>query len=97
MSRYEVDSAQVAQASAAVRASAGQISVEVDRMTRHLLDLQSSWKGQAATSFQQVVVVDWRATQERVRTSLDEIQQALAAAGQNYQQAEEAAARMFAR
>lgn len=96
MSRYEVDSAQVAQASTAVRASAEQISTEVDRMMRHLIDLQSSWKGQAATSFQHVVV-DWRATQERVRSCLDEIQQALAAAGQNYQQAEEAAARMFAR
>jgi len=96
MSRYEVDSAQVAQASAAIQGSAGQISAEVDRMTRHLLDLQSSWKGQAATSFQHVVV-DWRATQERVRTGLEEIQQALAAAGQHYQQAEEAAARMFAR
>jgi early secretory antigenic target protein ESAT-6 len=96
MSRYEVDSAQVAQASTAVRASAEQISTEVDRMMRHLVDLQASWKGQAATSFQHVVV-DWRATQERVRTSLDEIQQALAAAGQNYQQAEDAAARMFAR
>ena len=96
MSRYEVDSAQVAQASTAVRASAEQISTEVDRMMRHLVDLQASWKGQAATSFQHVVV-DWRATQERVRASLDEIQQALAAAGQNYQQAEDAAARMFAR
>jgi WXG100 family type VII secretion target len=95
MSRYEVDSAQVTQAGAAVQASAQQIGAEVDRMMRHLLDLQSSWKGQASASFQHVVA-DWRGTQERVRLSLEEIQRALATAGQNYAQAEEAAARMFA-
>ena len=96
MSRYEVDSDQVASASAAVQTSATQLSAEVDRMMRHLLDLQNSWKGQAASSFQHIVN-DWRATQERVRASLEEIQRALAVAGQQYAQAEEAAARMFTR
>lgn len=96
MSRYEVDSEQVARASGAVQTSAGRISGEVDGMMRHLLDLQNSWKGQAATSFQHVVT-DWRATQERVRASLEEIQRALAVAGQQYAQAEDAATRMFAR
>lgn len=96
MSRYEVDSVQVAQASAAVQASAGQIAGEVDRMMRHLIDLQAGWKGQAATSFQQVVN-DWRVTQERVRACLEEIQRALAVAGRQYGEAEDAALRMFAR
>jgi 6 kDa early secretory antigenic target len=96
MSRYEVDSNQVAQASAAVQASAGRISGEVDGMMRHLLDLQSSWRGQAATSFQQVIM-DWRATAERVRGSLEEIHVALAAAGRHYQDAEDSATRMFSR
>lgn len=96
MSRYEVDSDQVAQVSAAVQASAGHIRSEVDGMMRHLLDLQGSWKGQAASSFQHIVT-DWRATQERVRTSLEEIQQALALAGRQYAEAEAAAARMFTR
>jgi early secretory antigenic target protein ESAT-6 len=95
MSRYEVDSEQVATASAAVQASAQQIGGEVDRMMRHLLELQASWKGQAATSFQQVVT-DWRGTQERVRAALEEIQRALAMAGRQYEDAEVAAARMFA-
>lgn len=95
MTRFDVDSAQVAQASGAVHASAQRIGTEVDQMMRHLLDLQGSWRGQAASSFQQVVA-DWRATQERVRASLEEIQRALAVAGQNYAEAEEAAARMFA-
>lgn len=96
MSRYEVDSDQVARASAAVQASASHIRTEVDGMMRHLLELQGSWKGQAAASFQHVVT-DWRATQERVRAGLEEIQQALALAGQQYAEAELAAARMFAR
>lgn len=96
MTRFEVDSAQVARAAGAVQASASAIGAEVDRMMHHLVELQGSWKGQAASSFQQVVT-DWRATQERVRTSLDEIRGALAVTGRQYEEAEQAAARMFAR
>lgn len=96
MSRFEVDSARVAQASAAVTSSVGSINSEVDRMMRNLLDLQNSWKGQAASQFQHVVT-DWRATQERVRQSLEEISHALNAAGQQYAEVEQANARMFAR
>jgi 6 kDa early secretory antigenic target len=93
--RFEVDSAEVTRASASVQVSAQQIGAEVDRMMRSLLELQSSWRGSASTSFQHAVG-EWRATQERVRASLEEIQRALAVAGQNYSEAEEAAARMFA-
>jgi early secretory antigenic target protein ESAT-6 len=94
MSRFEVDSVQVTAASAAVQASAQQIGGEVDRMMRHLLELQAGWKGQAATSFQSVIT-DWRGTQERVRTALEEIHRALAAAGRQYEDTEAATARMF--
>jgi WXG100 family type VII secretion target len=96
MSRFEVDSAQVAQASAAVQGSVGTITGEVDRMMRHLLDLQGSWQGQAASSFQGVVA-EWRSTQERVRACLEDINRALAAAGQSYAAAEADAVRMFSR
>jgi WXG100 family type VII secretion target len=95
MTRFEVDSAQVTQASAAVQASAQQIGMEVDRMMRHLLDLQAGWRGQAATSFQHVVT-EWRGTQERVRAALEEIQAALATAGRQYEEVEASAIRMFA-
>lgn len=94
MTRFEVDSAQVSQAGAAVRASAQQIGAEVDAMMRHLLELQASWHGQAATSFQHVVG-EWRGTQERVRMALEEIQAALAAAGRQYEEVEASAVRMF--
>jgi 6 kDa early secretory antigenic target len=96
MTQFQVDSAQVAQASAAVHASAAQIGTEVDRMMRNLLDLQGSWRGQASSSFQHVVS-DWRATQERVRAVLEEIQLALSTAGRQYAEAEESAVRMFSR
>ena len=95
MSRFEVDSARVEQASAAVAASATNLASEVDGMMRHLLDLESCWKGQAATGFQ-ALSAQWRTTQDRVRTSLEEIQQALAQAGRQYADVESANARMFA-
>jgi len=94
MGRFEVDSDHVSRASAAVQLSAEHIRSEVDGMMRHLTELQGSWKGQAATSFQHVVT-DWGATQERVRSSLEDIRQALALAGNQYAEAEMAAARMF--
>lgn len=96
MARYEVDSAQVSQASAAVRASAGTVSAEVDRMTRLLVDLQGTWKGQASAQFQQVVT-QWRSTQQRVHESLEQVNAALAAAGQQYADVEERTVRLFAR
>ena len=95
MSRFEVDSARVAQASGAVQTSVASISEEVERMMRNLLDLQGTWKGQASASFQHLIT-DWRSTQERVRTSLEEINRALASAGQGYQEVEDRNARMFA-
>jgi WXG100 family type VII secretion target len=94
MTRFDVDSAQVSQASAAVRASAQQIGTEVDGMMRRLLELQSGWHGQAATSFQHVVA-EWRITQDRVKQALDEICTALSATGQQYEEAEASAVRMF--
>lgn len=96
MTQYQVDSGQVAQASAAVAGSADRIGAEADRMTHHLTELQACWKGPAAASFQQVVT-DWRAAQERVRAVLDEIRQALLAASRQYEEAEQTAIRMFTR
>ncbi len=96
MSQFQVDSTQVAAAGMAVRASAEQIGTEVERMMRNLIDLQATWQGQAAGSFQQLIG-RWRHTQEQVRLSLDEIQAALAAASQGYEEAEASAVRMFGR
>ena len=94
--RYEVDSARVAQGSDAVQTAAVQITAEVDRMMHCLTELQSCWTGRAAVSFQRVVG-EWRTTQAQVRASLDDIQKALAAAGRQYQEVEDAAVRLFTR
>lgn len=95
MSRFEVDSARVEQASSRVATSSTAIHTEVEGMVRHLLDLESCWKGQAAAGFQ-ALSAEWRVTQDRVRTALDDIQRALAQAGRQYAEVETANARMFA-
>jgi len=94
VSRYEVDAAQVAQASAAASASMAAIRTEVGALMRHLTQLQATWRGSAATAFTGVVS-DWAATQQRVETSLDQIASALGHAAQHYAEAEQQAARLF--
>lgn len=63
-------------------------------MQRNLLDLQGSWTGTAATSFQNLMA-DWRNTQARVEASLESINAALSLAATQYAQAEEANTRLF--
>ena len=94
--RYEVDSAQVAQASAAAGTSVGVIRGEVAALMRHLTDLQAGWRGGAATAFTGVVT-EWGVTQQRVEASLDQITAALSAAAAHYADAEAAATRLFLR
>ena len=96
MSRYEVDSAQVAQASAAASASVAAIRAEVSALLRHLTDLQAGWRGTAATAFGGVLA-DWSATQAQVEASLDGITAALGAAATHYADAEQQASRLFLR
>lgn len=96
MTRYEVDSAQVAQASGAAGRSVAAIRTEVNTLLRHLTELQGVWRGGAAAAFGGVVT-DWSATQQRVEASLDQITHALAAAAQTYAEAEQQASRLFVR
>ena len=92
--RYEVDSAQVAQAGAAAGASVAAIRGEVAALMRHLTQLQESWRGGAAQAFGGVLG-EWSATQRQVEASLDRITQALSSAAQQYDAAEQQAARLF--
>jgi WXG100 family type VII secretion target len=96
MTRYEVDSAQVAQASAAVRGSTAAIRSEVAAMMRHLTELQSGWRGGAASAFG-AVMADWAVTQARVEESLDAVTAALATAAASYADAEQQVSRLFGR
>lgn len=94
--RYEVDSDQVAQAGAAAGRSVAAVRTEVAGLLRHLTDLQSVWRGGAATAFGGLLA-DWSATQQRVEASLDQITAALAAAASTYAEAEQNASRLFVR
>ena len=96
MSRYEVDSAQVAAASAAAAASVTVIRAEVGALMRHLADLQAGWHGSAASAFAGVLA-DWTMTQQRVEASLDQITGALGAEARHYADAEQQASRLFLR
>ena len=93
--RFEVDSALVAQAAGAVRASGAALHTEVAAMLRHLTELQSCWRGGAAASFEGLLA-EWRATQVHVESSLDRISVALDSAARQYADAELAATRLFA-
>ncbi|WP_225755151.1 WXG100 family type VII secretion target [Actinotalea sp. Marseille-Q4924] len=94
--RYEVDSDQVAQASAAAGRSVVAVRAEVAALLRHLTDLQAGWRGGAATAFGGVLA-EWSATQQRVEASLDQITAALGAAATTYAEAEQNASRLFVR
>lgn len=96
MTRYQVDSEAVLGASGAVHASIGRIRAEVASLHSQLVNLQDSWSGQAASSFQSVLT-EWRATQQRVEENLAAINQALTQAAQQYAEAEQYNARLFTR
>jgi early secretory antigenic target protein ESAT-6 len=95
MTRFQVDSDAVIGATGAVQATIGRIQSEVGGLYGQLSALEGSWTGQAASAFQ-MVVADWRATQQRVEENLAAINSALAAAGQQYAEIESANARLFA-
>lgn len=94
MTRFEVDSAEVARAGAAARSSAAIINTEVTNMMRHLTSLESSWRGGASAAFASLIT-DWRVTQRQVETSLDNISHALDASARQYADVEAANLRMF--
>lgn len=96
MSRFEVDSAEVARAAGSARTSAAAISTEVANMMRYLTNLQTSWKGGASSAFTGVLM-DWRATQQQVETSLEGISAALDSSARQYADVEAQTTRMFAR
>lgn len=96
MTRYQVDSEAVLNATGAVRTTISRIQSEVSGLHGQLTNLESSWTGQAATAFSGVVN-DWKLTQQRVEENLASINQALTQAGQQYADIESANARLFVR
>lgn len=95
MAQFNVDSDTLALKSAAVRGSVERIRSEVEAMQHGLQDLQGSWSGAAATTFQGLIV-QWRGTQLQVESSLESINSALSMAAEQYAQTEQANTRLFA-
>jgi early secretory antigenic target protein ESAT-6 len=94
MTRFSVDGEAVLAASSAVASTIPRVQSDVATLLSQLTALQESWGGSAALAFQ-AVVSDWRVTQQRVDEALVAINHALAAAGRQYLEVEEANARMF--
>ncbi|GAB3686892.1 WXG100 family type VII secretion target [Angustibacter aerolatus] len=91
---YQVDTARIATAAADVHRISADVEGQVAALMARLTSLEDAWRGEAATRFQ-AVAADWRATQLRVRESLDLISRALGSAGEQYAAAEQRNASMF--
>ncbi|MFK5582541.1 MULTISPECIES: WXG100 family type VII secretion target [unclassified Serinicoccus] len=85
---FAVDTARIAGASGDIERIAASIEADVRSMMAKLNALQDCWRGSAAGSFA-AVTQDWSATQERVRTSLQQISTTLRTAGQDYELVEQ--------
>jgi len=96
MSRYQVDSEAVLTTTGAARGSIDRIQSEVTGLHNQLTSLQDSWSGPAAIAFQGVVS-EWHGLEQQLNQGLANLGRALAAAGQQYADTEEANARLFAR
>ena len=94
MPQFQVDSEQIQSSSAAVSASIQSIRQAVQGMYGNLNNLQSVWRGGAATQFN-AVAEQWRAAQQMER-SLESIQHALMQASSLYADTEMQASRLFA-
>ena len=94
MSAFQVDAEQVMSIAHSAAATASRISADTAGLLGQLTGLQASWSGSAAMAFQETVS-QWRATQQLVEHALGAIHQALAAAGTQYVDAEQANLRLF--
>ena len=94
MTRYTVDSDEVAAAASAITGTVSRLQGEVNALHGQLEALQSTWTGTAAVAFQGVVQ-QWRTTQANVEEVLASIDRALRVAGQQYLETEVANARLF--
>lgn len=94
MSIISVDTELLQVKSASVQATVERISADVHAMKSGLDELQGSWRGAAATSFQ-ALITEWALTQGRVEASLASINSALASAAATYAQAEQGNTQRF--
>jgi len=93
---YHVDAAEVSAAASRAAASAETIRAEVAGLIARLESLQGTWQGGAAQAFS-AMLAQWRTAQAQLEVALDGMGTGLAQAASQYDSAEQAAARLFAR
>jgi WXG100 family type VII secretion target len=91
---FQVDTEAIAAAAGDVHRISGAVEAQVAAMMARLDALQGAWRGEASGRFQ-AVAAEWRATQARVRESLEHVGQTLALAGRQYESAEQHNAALF--
>lgn len=94
MTHFSVDSEQVMAANQAIQNTISRLAQESDTLLFQLQNLQSSWTGLAANSFQELAV-RWRTTAASVDAQLGELGGALSVAATQYAEIEFANQRLF--
>ena len=94
MTYFSVDSDQVLAANLSIQNTISRLSQEADSLLAQLQNLQGTWNGVAANSFQELVV-RWRATAATVDAQLGELGTALAIAANQYAEIEQTNQRLF--
>ena len=96
MTAYQVDADAVLHATHTARTTIDRLHHDVSSLTHTLNTLSSVWTGQAAAAFAEVYS-SWQATHHHVESQLSELANALAQAGQHYQDMEAANVALFRR
>jgi 6 kDa early secretory antigenic target len=94
MAVFSVDSDAVLGATTVVRGTVDRLQAEASALHAQLGQLQSVWSGSAATAFQGVAE-QWHVAHRQVEDALAALSGALAAAGRQYAEAEQASASLF--
>jgi WXG100 family type VII secretion target len=94
MSVISVDTELMQLKSSNVKASMERVSADVQAMKRGLDELEATWKGTAANTFQGLIA-EWALTQHKVEASLAAISLALATAATSYAQTEQGNTQRF--
>lgn len=94
MSTFSTDTGEMQVKAQAVMATIDRQRGEVTAMQMNLDQLQGTWQGAAAASFQSIVA-EWRSTHVRIEESLSSIATALHHASTQYEEVENVNASMF--
>lgn len=94
MTQFQVDSEQVLAANSAIQSSIIRVQSEIETLHGQLNGLQDSWRGQAASQFQELST-RWHGTATTVQHQLGELGRALATAAHQYEEIERANLGLF--